>query len=97
MTITPSMLIAWVIVGALAGTLAGRLAKFSKKGYGALTNFGIGLVGAALGGLAFRLFGIDLGLKSIAVSLEDLVAALIGSLVFILILTIWRRSRSKAR
>lgn len=92
LTVTASMLISWVIVGALAGALAGRLAKFSKRGYGVLTKFGIGLVGAALGGIAFRLFRIDMPLlKGISVSAEDLVAALLGSLLFIVVLALFRR------
>jgi len=43
----------WLIVGALAGSLAGVLVKRRKEGFGGLTNLGIGLVGALLGGALF--------------------------------------------
>jgi uncharacterized membrane protein YeaQ/YmgE (transglycosylase-associated protein family) len=52
------------------------------------------LVGALIGGLLFSLFGIWPGLDSIAVSLRDIIAAFIGSLVFLLLLWIVRTSRS---
>ena len=55
---------------------------------------GVGMVGALIGGLIFRLFGIWPGLDSIAISLRDIVAAFIGSLIFLLILWVVRTVRS---
>jgi len=46
---------------------------------------GIGLVGALIGGAIFRLFGIWSALNSTAISLRDLLAAFIGSLLFLLL------------
>lgn len=93
MDITWSNVIAWLIVGLLAGSLAGMLVRRQKAGYGKLGNLGIGLVGALIGGFLFRLFKIDLGLGDINISLEDLVAALIGAFVFLIILTLIRRGK----
>jgi uncharacterized membrane protein YeaQ/YmgE (transglycosylase-associated protein family) len=42
---TISKIIVWLIIGALAGTLAGRLMTFSKEGFGLWTNIGIGMLG----------------------------------------------------
>ena len=89
-----TQIIVWLIVGAIAGSLAGLIVKRTKQGFGWFTNLGIGLVGALIGGLLFRLFRIDLGLGAISVSLEDIVAALLGSVVFLIVLRLIRRRRS---
>jgi hypothetical protein len=39
---TVSKIIVWLIIGALAGTLAGRLVTFRKQGLGFWTNLGLG-------------------------------------------------------
>lgn len=83
-------IIVWLVVGAIAGTLIGAIVKRSKKGFGAATNLGIGLVGALIGGLLFRLLDLDLGLGKVSVSLEDIVAATVGSILFLLILRLFR-------
>jgi len=91
MNINISIIIVWLIVGALAGSMIGMFTTSAKKGSGRWMNFGIGLVGAFLGGIIFRFFRIDLGLGRISVSLEDVVAALVGSVIFILFLRIINR------
>ena len=77
-------IIVWLIVGALAGTLAGRLVTFTKHGFGLWINMGIGMLGALVGGFLFRLFHIDLGLGEIKVTFEDLISAFIGSVLCII-------------
>ena len=79
-----SQILAWIIAGALVGSFTGLLIKRNKKGFGWWPNVGIGLAGAIIGGVLFRLFGIDLGLSEISISLEDLVAAFCGALLFLL-------------
>ena len=76
-------IIVWLIIGALAGTLAGRLMTFSKQGFGLWTNIGIGMLGALVGGFLFWLFGIDFGLAEIKITFEDLISAFVGSLLCI--------------
>ncbi len=44
------------------------------------------LVGALIGGATFRLFGIWPGLEAFSISLRDVVAAIIGSLIFLAVL-----------
>ena len=89
-----TQIIVWLIVGAIAGSLAGLMVKRTKQGFGKATNLGIGLVGAIIGGLLFRLLGIDLGLGAISVSLEDIVAALLGSIVFLILLRFLRKRKA---
>ena len=86
--------VVWLIVGALAGTLVGRVVKHNREGFGVWYNLGIGLVGAVIGGLLFNLLKIDYGMSQITISLQDLVSALVGSLIFLLAIWIYRKTRS---
>lgn len=89
--------IVWLIVGGLAGTLAGRLVTFSKEGLGRLTNLGVGMAGAVIGGGLFKVFNIDLGLGELKVTFQDLIAAFVGSLLCILVVWIIRKYRAKKK
>jgi len=88
-------IIVWLIVGGLAGTLAGRLVTMKKEGLGRCTNLVIGLIGALIGGGLFKVFHIDLGLGEIKITFEDLIAAFLGSLFFIVLwwLVSWYRGK----
>lgn len=83
-----SEIIVWLVVGALSGPVVGMLVKRSRDGFGRWRNLGIGLVGALIGGFLFKLFNIDLGLGSFAISLQDLIAAFLGALLFLLIVAV---------
>jgi uncharacterized membrane protein YeaQ/YmgE (transglycosylase-associated protein family) len=66
--------------------------KRSREGFGKWGNIGLGLIGALIGGSLFQIFNIDIGnLKDISVSLQDLVAAFVGSFVFLLAIWLIRR------
>lgn len=95
MGITFGRVIVWLIVGALSGTIVGILIKRQKKGFGPITNLGIGLIGALIGGSLFQIFGIDLGLSEIVISLQDLVAALLGSLLFLAVVWVIQKQRHR--
>lgn len=86
MAVAIEELIVWVVVGMLAGTLAGLIIKRKKAGFGHLANLGLGMIGALIGGYLFDLFGIAAGLDNISVSLRDIVAALVGALLFLILL-----------
>ncbi len=83
MNLTIGQFIVWLIVGGLAGNLAGRLVTLSREGLGWWSNLGVGMVGALIGGLLFRIFHINMGLGDLKVTFEDLIAAFLGSLLFI--------------
>ncbi len=83
MKVTLSEVIVWLVVGALAGSLAGIIVTRKKEGFGRYANLGIGLIGALIGGFIFDLLNIDLGLGNISVSFEDLASAFLGSLIFL--------------
>jgi uncharacterized membrane protein YeaQ/YmgE (transglycosylase-associated protein family) len=90
-------LIAWLIIGWLAGTWAGRLLTLKREGLGRWTNIGVGLVGAILGGFLFNLLGIDFGLGEIKVTFEDLIAAFSGSILFVILWWAYRKFAARRR
>jgi uncharacterized membrane protein YeaQ/YmgE (transglycosylase-associated protein family) len=92
MNVSLEQIIVWFVVGAIAGSLAGLVVKRTRQGFGRFGNLGVGLVGAVVGGLLFRLLRIDLGLGVISVSLEDIVAAFAGAILFLIALR-WVRKR----
>ncbi len=96
MNITVSQIVVWLIVGALAGALTGIVVKGTKVGFGRFANLGIGLVGALIGGSIFRAFNIDLGLGDLAISFQDLVAAFLGSLVFLWLVWLIQKKLAKS-
>jgi uncharacterized membrane protein YeaQ/YmgE (transglycosylase-associated protein family) len=52
--LSPGGIVAWVVVGLLAGAIAGRVAR--GKGYGCLGDIILGLIGSVVGGFAVSLF-----------------------------------------
>jgi uncharacterized membrane protein YeaQ/YmgE (transglycosylase-associated protein family) len=89
-------LIVWIVVGLIGGGLAGALMTWERQGFGFFRNLALGLAGALIGGFLFRLFGIWPGLDKIAISLRDVVAAVLGSLLVVAALWIWQKFRSSA-
>ena len=87
-------LIVWIVVGLLGGGLAGALMTWERGGFGLFRNLSLGLAGALIGGLLFRVFGIWPGLDKIAISLRDIVAAVLGSLLVLAVLWLWQNSES---
>ena len=83
MNITLQQFVVWLVVGALAGTLTGRLVTWRREGLGRWTNLGVGMAGALIGGLLFKIFHIQLGLGDLTITFQDLVSALVGSLLFV--------------
>ncbi|MCU1231654.1 MAG: putative rane protein [Acidobacteria bacterium] len=82
-------LIWFLIVGAIAGWLAGQFMKGS--GFGLLGDIVVGVIGAFLGGYLFRLAGVNLGGGLIGA----IVVAFIGAIVllFLVRLISGRRGR----
>ena len=93
MNITIGELMIWIIVGGFAGSVVGAVVKGKKEGYGKWKNFGIGLVGAVIGGVIFNLFNIDLGMGDLKITFEDLISALLGS--FLLLVVMWLLGKKK--
>jgi uncharacterized membrane protein YeaQ/YmgE (transglycosylase-associated protein family) len=83
--------ITWIVMGLLGGSLAGLIITRERKGFGLARNMGLGLAGAIVGGLLFRLLGLLPGLDQISISLRDVVAAFVGSLIVLAAIGLWQR------
>jgi uncharacterized membrane protein YeaQ/YmgE (transglycosylase-associated protein family) len=55
------------------------------------------MVGAVIGGLIFRIFHINLGLGDLKITFEDLIAAFLGSLLFVVIWWLVAKFRGKKK
>jgi uncharacterized membrane protein YeaQ/YmgE (transglycosylase-associated protein family) len=85
MSINIGQLVIWLITGALAGYIVGVLLR--RRGFGPAGNVLIGLVGAVVGGLLFQLLGIQFtDMPTFTFSLADLLVAIIGALVLVVVL-----------
>ena len=83
--------ITWIVMGLLGGSLAGLVITRQRKGFGLARNMGLGLAGAIVGGLLFRLLGLLPGLDQISISLRDIVTAFVGSLIVLAAIGLWQR------
>ena len=88
---TAAQMIVWIVVGLIGGGLASRLITWDREGFGSLRNLGLGMVGALIGGLLFRWLNLLPGLDKISVSLRDIAAAVVGSLLVLLAIWLYRR------
>lgn len=80
------MNIIWfLLVGLIAGWLAGTLVKGS--GFGVLGDIIVGIIGALLGGFLFGVLGISAG-----GTLGTIIMATVGAVVLIFILRLIRRA-----
>jgi uncharacterized membrane protein YeaQ/YmgE (transglycosylase-associated protein family) len=71
-------LIGWIIIGLLAGWIAGHLAR--GRGFGCIVDVVLGLIGAVIGGWIFTRLGISmLGFWG------SLAAATVGAVLLVLI------------
>ncbi len=72
-------LVWYILVGLIAGVIAGQIMR--GRGFGLVGNIIIGIVGALLGGFLFSLFGVTLpGI------IGAIIEALIGAIILLLIL-----------
>jgi len=77
-------LILFLVIGLVAGWLAGRIMK--GGGYGLVGDLIVGVIGSFIGGWLFGVLGISIG-----GILGSLVAAVVGALVLLFLLRLIRR------
>jgi uncharacterized membrane protein YeaQ/YmgE (transglycosylase-associated protein family) len=94
MIFTFAQFLTWLAVGLVGGTLAGRLATRQKAGFGLMSNIALGCAGAMVGGILFGLLGILPSLDKISISLRDLLAAFVGSIILLTALWAWNRKKA---
>jgi len=79
-------LLIWLVVGAIAGLLAGMVVK--GGGFGLLGDIVVGILGAFFGGWLLPRLGVHLGVGVVSI----IVSATIGAVVLLLALRLIRRA-----
>jgi len=79
-------ILVWLIIGALAGWLAGLLVK--GGGYGLIGDIVVGIIGAIIGGWLAGALGISIGSGFVA----SIITAVIGAVVLLVILRAVKRA-----
>jgi uncharacterized membrane protein YeaQ/YmgE (transglycosylase-associated protein family) len=79
-------LLGWIVIGLIAGWLAGKIAR--GAGYGCITDIILGLVGSIVGGWLFMKLGILGG-----GFLYSLAAATVGAIILVCIVHLFAGNR----
>jgi uncharacterized membrane protein YeaQ/YmgE (transglycosylase-associated protein family) len=81
-----SLLLWFILVGLVAGWVAGHLVK--GGGFGVLGDVMVGVIGAVIGGFLFRAIGVS----NVNGLLGSLFVAIIGAVVLLLVLRQFKRA-----
>lgn len=81
-----STIIAAIIIGAIAGWLAGQIVK--GGGFGLIGDIIVGIIGAIIAGYLFPALGVSLGEGWIG----SIIAATIGAIILLVILKLVKRA-----
>jgi uncharacterized membrane protein YeaQ/YmgE (transglycosylase-associated protein family) len=84
MTLAPMSFLGWLIIGALAGWLAGRIVE--GYGFGFVGNIVIGILGACIGGLILPQLGIVPESTG-----GNFIAATLGAVILLVVLGLVQR------
>lgn len=76
----------FIIVGVVAGFLAGLLMK--GKGFGVIVNLIVGVLGAILGGWFFGILGLSFG----GGILGSLITAFLGAVILLYLIKLFKKS-----
>ena len=82
-------LIAWIVVGAIAGWLASIVMKTNRQ-QGLLLDIVVGIIGGFVGGFVLDLLGVNAGVTGI--NLVSILVAFIGAVIFLAVLRLLRRN-----
>lgn len=81
----PMSLLGWIIIGAFAGWLAGRIV--TGYGFGVIGNIVVGIVGACIAGLIMPRLGMVT-----ASTFGNFIAATLGAVVLLVLIGLLKRS-----
>jgi uncharacterized membrane protein YeaQ/YmgE (transglycosylase-associated protein family) len=79
-------IIAWLIIGAIAGWLAGKIVE--GAGFGVIIDIVVGIVGAFIGGWLAGFLAINIGGGLIS----SIIVALIGAVILLFVLRLIKRA-----
>ncbi|MFZ0218380.1 MAG: GlsB/YeaQ/YmgE family stress response membrane protein [Candidatus Dormiibacterota bacterium] len=86
MQLQPGGIIAWIVVGLIAGWLTGLIMK--RGGYGIIGDLILGLIGALIGGFIVGFF-----FQGSVGLIGSIVVAVIGAIILVLLLRLITRGR----
>ena len=90
-------IIAWIVLGAIAGYIAGMLVK-GDEGLGVIGHIILGIVGAFVGGFLFRMLGIGNPTGGgDQINIMSIVAAVIGAIIVVVVVGMLTGSRRVGR
>jgi uncharacterized membrane protein YeaQ/YmgE (transglycosylase-associated protein family) len=78
-------IIAWLIIGIVAGWLAGKIVE--GAGFGLIVDIIVGIVGAFIGGWLAGVLGINIGGGLIS----SIIVAVIGAVILLVVLRLIKR------
>jgi uncharacterized membrane protein YeaQ/YmgE (transglycosylase-associated protein family) len=78
-------IIFWLIIGGVAGWIAGQLMR--GGGFGLIGNIIVGIIGALVGGFVFRL----LGLVPDGSTIGELVTATVGAIILLFVVSLIKK------
>jgi uncharacterized membrane protein YeaQ/YmgE (transglycosylase-associated protein family) len=79
-------IIAWLIIGALAGWIAGKVVEGS--GFGLIIDIVVGIVGAIIGGWLAGVLGLHIANGFIS----SVIVAIIGAVILLFVLRLFKRA-----
>jgi len=90
--ITLDQVLSWCVIGLLAGMVLNAVSTKKPGGLGKLRNLAIGVGAAFVGGWVSTVLGLDLGLGQMTIRYDDVVAAVVVS-VLVLFGATWAKRR----
>ncbi len=87
-------IIAWIVLGAIAGYIAGMLVKGDER-WGVIGHIVLGIVGAFVGGFIALQLGLDSGAAfgGDKISIVSIVVAVIGAVIVVWAVNFFMRGR----
>jgi uncharacterized membrane protein YeaQ/YmgE (transglycosylase-associated protein family) len=87
-------IIAWIVLGAIAGYIAGFLMK-GDESLGIIGHVVLGIVGAVVGGFLANLLGLNSGTDDgDVINVVSIIVAVIGAVIVLAVVSFVMRSRS---
>lgn len=81
----------YIIIGAIAGWLAGKIMK--GKGFGVILNIVIGIIGSVIGGWLFRVLNIKFFVVNSYVTW--IIIALVGAIILLFIVNLFSGKKKR--
>jgi uncharacterized membrane protein YeaQ/YmgE (transglycosylase-associated protein family) len=88
-------IIAWIVLGAIAGWIAGLLVKGDER-WGVIGHVVLGIIGAIVGGfIAYNLFGFNSGAQAANgdISIGSIIVSVIGAVIVVWVVNFFMGSR----